>query len=143
MSKYQHGRQQRGAGCPWPPWIFIYGADLVDRGLIVLFFGLFCYFRSFFVGPPWKRLNSAIFRVFLLFFGFPVAPSTPEIFFPTPLNTKFQVQGSCTLQNFYISKFNPVSRARPIDNFKTNMKFNGIICQHFKQQIQRQLLRRI
>jgi len=23
-----------------PPWIFIHGTDIVDRGLIVLFFGL-------------------------------------------------------------------------------------------------------
>jgi len=24
------------------PWIFIHGKDIVDRGLMVLFFGLFC-----------------------------------------------------------------------------------------------------
>jgi len=28
------------------PWIFIHGTDIVDRGLIVLFFGLF------YVAPP-------------------------------------------------------------------------------------------
>jgi len=40
------------------------------RALKVLFFGLFCYFSVFFtVDPlPWKRLNSAIFRYFLLIF---------------------------------------------------------------------------
>jgi len=29
---------QEGA---WPPWIFIHGTDIVNRGLIVLFFSLF------------------------------------------------------------------------------------------------------
>jgi len=29
---------------PPPPWIFIHGTDIVDRGLIVLFFGLFLLF---------------------------------------------------------------------------------------------------
>jgi len=45
----------------------------------LLFFGLFS------VGPaPWKRLNSAIFRSFLLFsVFFPLVPL--EIFLPTPL----------------------------------------------------------
>jgi len=43
-------------------WIFIHGTDIVDRGFIVLFF------RSFFRCPlPWKRLNSAIFDLFLLY----------------------------------------------------------------------------
>jgi len=74
------------------------GTDIVDRGLIVLFFGiffllfeiffaifrifyaifrssfllvfdLFCYFSVFFRWPSWKKLNSAVFRSFLLFFG--------------------------------------------------------------------------
>jgi len=44
------------------PWIFIHGTNVVDIGLIVLFFGLFCYFSVF----------------------FPVATSL-EIFLPTPL----------------------------------------------------------
>jgi len=35
---YHAWRRQRGS-CP--PWIFIHGTDRVDRGLIVLFFGLF------------------------------------------------------------------------------------------------------
>jgi len=30
-----------------PPWIFIHGTDIVDTGLKVLFFGLFCYFSVF------------------------------------------------------------------------------------------------
>jgi len=33
------------------PWIFIHGTDIVDRSLIVLFFGLFCYFSVFFPLP--------------------------------------------------------------------------------------------
>jgi len=38
-----------------PIWIFIHdihGTDIVDRGLIVLFFGLFCNFSVFFPSPP-------------------------------------------------------------------------------------------
>jgi len=54
-----------GSG-PWPhSWIFIHGKDIVDRGLIVLFFGL-------------KRLNSAIFGMFYL--------CLLEIFLSTPLS---------------------------------------------------------
>jgi len=29
------------------------GADIVDKGLIVLFFGLFCYFLVIFSVPPY------------------------------------------------------------------------------------------
>jgi len=36
-----HGR---GAGAPCPPWIFIHGTDIVDSGLIVLFFRIFLLF---------------------------------------------------------------------------------------------------
>jgi len=28
-------------------WIFMHGTNIVDRGLIALFFGLFCYYWSF------------------------------------------------------------------------------------------------
>jgi len=48
-------------------WIFKHGTDIVDRGLIVLFFGIFfAIFVLFSVGfpPLWKRLNNAIFRSF-------------------------------------------------------------------------------
>jgi len=35
------------------PWIFIHGTDVINKGLIVLFFGLFCYFSIFFpLLPP-------------------------------------------------------------------------------------------
>jgi len=42
-----HGRRQRGAV---PPRIFIHSTNIVDKGLKVLFFGVF--FRYFFVAPP-------------------------------------------------------------------------------------------
>jgi len=41
-----HGRRQRG------PWIFKHGTDIVNRGLILLFFGLSDIFQSFFLLPP-------------------------------------------------------------------------------------------
>jgi len=31
-----------------PPWIFKHGTNIVNRGLKVLFFSLFCYFSVFF-----------------------------------------------------------------------------------------------
>jgi len=43
------GRQEGRAPSPW---IFKHGTDIVDRGLIVLFFGLFCYFSIFRCPPP-------------------------------------------------------------------------------------------
>jgi len=77
------GRRQRGAGEPWPSWIFIHGTNIVDRGLKVLFFVLFLlFFGLFSVVLPWKRLNSAIFLYFLLSFG---------LFFRYPLPGKFSV----------------------------------------------------
>jgi len=39
----------RGA---WPPWIFKHITNIVDRGLKVLFYGLFCYFSAFFCCSP-------------------------------------------------------------------------------------------
>jgi len=50
-------------GGPWPPWTFIHGPDIVDGGLIVLFFGLFS------VGPPGRGLIVLFFGLFLLFLG--------------------------------------------------------------------------
>jgi len=56
------------------------GTDIIDRDLIVLFFGLFS------VGSPYGRGLIVLFRSFLLFFGlFSIAPL--EIFLPTPLHT--------------------------------------------------------
>jgi len=85
-----------GAGEAMAPWISIHGTNIVNKGLIVLFFGLFfAIFRSFFfVGQPWKRLYSAIFLVFFWYFSilFPL-PSPLEIFLPTPL-TKVQLPPS-------------------------------------------------
>jgi len=65
------GVGSEGQGSRGSTWIFIYGTDIVDRGLIrvVLFFGLFCY--------------SAIFRSFFF-----VAPPPLEIFLLTPLPSR-------------------------------------------------------
>jgi len=43
-STYRHGRRQQGGR--GPSWIFIHGTDIVDRGIIMLFFSLFS------VAPP-------------------------------------------------------------------------------------------
>jgi len=52
-------------GCAPPPQIFKHGTNIVDKGLKVLFFGLFCYFRAFFpLSLPVKETKSAIFRSF-------------------------------------------------------------------------------
>jgi len=63
-----HGRRQREAGALCSPWIFKHGTNIVDRGLKVLFFGLFSRWS------PWKRQNSAIFGIFCYFRSFSVAP---------------------------------------------------------------------
>jgi len=82
------------AGCregPWPLWIFIHGTDIVNRGLIVLFFVFFSIFRSFFrlpPLPPWKRLNSAIFR---FFFCYPPLAPTPGNFSADALDYLAQI----------------------------------------------------
>jgi len=62
-----------------PPCIFIHGIDIVDRGLSAIFW-------SFFRCPPplRKRLNSAIFQSFLLFFGIFPLPPLLEIFLLSP-----------------------------------------------------------
>jgi len=40
-------------------WIFIHGTDFVDRGLIVLFFGLFfAIFRHFFLLSPLANFSA-------------------------------------------------------------------------------------
>jgi len=70
------GVESRGG---MPPWIFIHGTNIVNRGLKVLFFSvILLFFQSFFRCPPpsLKEANIAIFGVFLLFFDL-----------PTPLNT--------------------------------------------------------
>jgi len=72
----KHERRQWRVRWPYSPWIFIHDTNIVDRGLIVLFFGIFS------VGPTWKRLNSAIsrflFAIFLVFFL--LAPHPPANF---------------------------------------------------------------
>jgi len=62
-----------GQGGPWPPWIFIHGTNIVERGLKVrAIFGVFCYFFGLFSAaspPPSGRGLIVLFSVFLLFFG--------------------------------------------------------------------------
>jgi len=36
-----------GRGGPWPTWIFIYGTNIVERGLKVLFFVFLLFFDLF------------------------------------------------------------------------------------------------
>jgi len=69
------------------PLDFKHDTNVVDRGLKVLFFGLFLeLFGLFSRCPPLKELISAIFWYFLLFFGlFPLPPPPLEKFLPTPL----------------------------------------------------------
>jgi len=60
IQKYSRRKQEQlvggmgvGSGGPCPPWIFIRGTNTVDRGLKVLFFGVFLLFLGLFsVGPP-------------------------------------------------------------------------------------------
>jgi len=55
----------RGRGHAHPPWIFIHGTDIVDRGLIVLFSNFFAIFRSFFFRwPPGRSLIVLFFGLF-------------------------------------------------------------------------------
>jgi len=75
-----HGHGQQG-GKPCPPGFSfmvqnICSTDIVDRGLIVLFLGRFCYFSVFIsVASPHGRGLILLFFVFLLYFGlFSVAP---------------------------------------------------------------------
>jgi len=78
-----HYVHRRGRGGVAPPRIFINGTNIVDRGLKVLFFGLLLFFGIFFRCPhSRKRLNSAIFRYFLLNFRyfFHCSPSPWKIF---------------------------------------------------------------
>jgi len=68
---HSHGLRQWGLRGLCPPWIFKHGTNIVDRGLKVLFFGLFCYFSVFFFSlpPPWKFFSAdALSQSLLLFF---------------------------------------------------------------------------
>jgi len=51
-----------------PPWIFKHGTNIVDRGLKLLFFGLFYYFSVFFsVGFPLENfLPTPLAVMFIL-----------------------------------------------------------------------------
>jgi len=77
-----HGRWQWGGGL-WPPWIFIHGTNIVDRGLKVLFFGVFLlFFGLFSVAPLLVCFFFALFWFFLWFFVFLCPPPPP----PSPGN---------------------------------------------------------
>jgi len=87
-----------GRGAVEPPWIFIPDTNIVDRGLKVLFFGDFLlFFDHFFRWPPWKRLNSAIFRSFCNF----------SVFFSVGLPWKLFVDAlvptPCFMKNVFTS----------------------------------------
>jgi len=45
------GCRQLGAGGPWPPWIFKYGTNIVDRGLKCYFSAFLLFFGLFFIAP--------------------------------------------------------------------------------------------
>jgi len=72
----RHGRRQRGAGRAVVPWIFIHVTNTVDKGLKMLFFGVFLlFFGLFSVAPPPGRglivLFSVFFGIFRSFFPLP------------------------------------------------------------------------
>jgi len=58
------GVDSGGQGGPCPAWIFIHGTDIVDRGLNVLFFGLFSA-----VSP-----GRGLIMLFSIFFRSPLPP---------------------------------------------------------------------
>jgi len=71
--------------------LYVHGTDILDRGLIVLFFPLAptrkrLFFGLFSLAPTWKRLISGYFSVFLAIFGLFFCCLPPEIFLPTPLS---------------------------------------------------------
>jgi len=59
--------------------------EIVDRGLKVLFFGIFLLLFPRCPPSPWKKLNVAIFRSFCYFSVFPPLSHPLKIFLPTPL----------------------------------------------------------
>jgi len=63
---FKHESAAWGRG-PCPSWIFTHDTDIVDRSIIVLFFGLFCYFSVFFPLPP-PSPGRGLIMLFLLFF---------------------------------------------------------------------------
>jgi len=67
-------------------WIFILGTNIVERGLKVLFFGLFP------LPPPQKkRLNSAIFGLICCFSFFFRWPPPPGNFSADALGCEYQL----------------------------------------------------
>jgi len=70
-----------------PPWIFIHGTNVVDKGLKVLFFGVFYYFSVFFPLPPLPG-RGLIVLFFSLFWYF-------RSFFPLTPPGNFSARRSC------------------------------------------------
>jgi len=103
------------AAGPFPsPWIFMYGTDIVDRGLIVLFFDLLLFFSLFTVGPsPGRGSILLFFDLFAIFRAFIRCPLPLEIFLPTPLEEEgrffrcgrpqFLVQKTSNFSKFMVS----------------------------------------
>jgi len=93
-----------------PPWIFIHGTDIVGRGLIVLFFGLFSVATSL----PRRGLMApfsifpTLFRSFLQFFRSFCAifwsffPLPPRVF---PKYANISENDAKTLNNANIARY--------------------------------------
>jgi len=78
-----------------PSWIFIHGTNIVDRGLKVPFLVFFLLFFGLFpcpLPPSWKRLNSAIFGLFAVFWPFFRCPPPLEIFSADALECKYRLK---------------------------------------------------
>jgi len=88
------GVSSGGMGAVHGLWIFIHGTNIVDRGLKVLFFGVFCYFSV--ATSPGRGL-------IVLFFGlFSVAPPLPPGNFSAgAIGLHASVCNSTTLSYYY------------------------------------------
>jgi len=86
----EHGSRQQGVR--GPPLIFMHGTDIIDRSLKVLFFDL-CYFWSFFRFTPStvRGLIVLLFGLFCYFSDVFTLGPLVEIFLPKTLavNTNF------------------------------------------------------
>jgi len=114
------------------PWIFIHGTDIVDRGIIVIFFGLFLLFFGIFSVPPpsWKRASPM------------------EIFLPTPLGLAIQKKcKNVKSLNQLTSRVIPVSKTyfKNIGkgpSIKTSaVREEGVQCIHFADKRKEGLFR--
>jgi len=75
-----------GSGGPWPPpWVFIHDTYIVDRGLKVLFFGVFLLFFGLFSVAPFPPGRGVIVLIFRSYFPLPLSSPPPKVFLPTLL----------------------------------------------------------